>query len=94
MINLVGGTSSRRIVLSFMIATATLSMWISNTATTIMMLPIALAVIAQSPDKKLAVLSLFIFSLAGKQAYPLYETRHGKDFLYRLLTGAIKKEFD
>lgn len=55
MINLVGGTSSRRIVLSFMIATAALSMWISNTATTLMMLPIALAVIAQSPDKKLAV---------------------------------------
>lgn len=55
MINLVGGTSSRRIVLGFMIATAALSMWISNTATTLMMLPIALAVIAQSPDKKLAV---------------------------------------
>jgi len=55
MINLVGGTSSRRIVLGFMFATAALSMWISNTATTLMMLPIALAVIAQSPDKKLAV---------------------------------------
>jgi len=55
MINLVGGTSSRRIVLGFMVATAALSMWISNTATTLMMLPIALAVIAQSPDKKLAL---------------------------------------
>lgn len=55
MINLVGGTSSRRIVLSFMIATAALSMWISNTATTLMMLPIALAIIAQSPDRKLAI---------------------------------------
>ncbi len=55
MINLVGGTSSRRIVLGFMMATAALSMWISNTATTLMVLPIALAVIAQSPDKKLAV---------------------------------------
>ncbi len=55
MINLVGGTSSRRIVLGFMAATAALSMWISNTATALMMLPIALAIIAQSPDKKLAV---------------------------------------
>ena len=39
------GTSGRRIVLGFMIATAFLSMWISNTATTLMMLPIALSVI-------------------------------------------------
>ena len=54
MVNMVGGHSSRRIVFGFMIATATLSMWISNTATALMMLPIALAVIAQSPDSKLA----------------------------------------
>lgn len=40
------GTSSRRLVLGFMIATAFLSMWISNTATTMMMLPIGLAVIS------------------------------------------------
>ncbi|MBA4142347.1 MAG: SLC13/DASS family transporter [Nitrosospira sp.] len=55
MINLMGGDSSRRIVLGFMVASAALSMWISNTATALMMLPIALAVIDQSPDKKLAV---------------------------------------
>jgi solute carrier family 13 (sodium-dependent dicarboxylate transporter), member 2/3/5 len=41
------GTTPRRIVLGFMIATAFLSMWISNTATTMMMLAIAIAVIAQ-----------------------------------------------
>ncbi|MBN2214292.1 MAG: DASS family sodium-coupled anion symporter [Bacteroidales bacterium] len=40
------GTSSRRLVLGFMIATAFLSMWISNTATTMMMLPIGMAVIS------------------------------------------------
>lgn len=40
------GTSSKRIVLGFMIATAFLSMWISNTATTMMMLPIGMAVIS------------------------------------------------
>jgi sodium-dependent dicarboxylate transporter 2/3/5 len=39
------GTSPKRIVLGFMIATAFLSMWISNTATTMMMFPIGLAVI-------------------------------------------------
>ncbi len=40
------GTGRATIVLGFMIATALLSMWISNTATTMMMLPIGLAVIA------------------------------------------------
>ena len=55
MVNVIGGSSSRRIVLGFMAATAALSMWISNTATVLMMLPIALAVIAQSSDKKLAL---------------------------------------
>ncbi len=39
------GTDPSRMVLGFMVATAFLSMWISNTATTLMMLPIALAVI-------------------------------------------------
>ncbi len=40
------GTSPRRIVLGMMIATAFLSMWVSNTATTLMMLPIALSVLS------------------------------------------------
>ncbi len=40
------GTSPSRLILGFMIATAFLSMWISNTATAAMMLPIALAVAA------------------------------------------------
>lgn len=39
------GTNANRIILGFMLATAAMSMWISNTATTIMMLPIALSVI-------------------------------------------------
>ena len=55
MVGLVGGHSSRRTVLGFMCASAALSMWISNTATALMMLPIALAVIERSQDKKLAM---------------------------------------
>lgn len=38
------GTSPSRLVLGFMLATAFLSMWISNTATATMMLPVAIAV--------------------------------------------------
>lgn len=39
------GTTPNKVVLGFMIATAALSMWISNTASTVVMLPIALSVI-------------------------------------------------
>lgn len=39
------GTTPNKVILGFMIATASLSMWISNTASTVVMLPIALSVI-------------------------------------------------
>ncbi len=45
-INLLG-TDLRRIVLGFILATGLLSMWISNSATALMMLPIGLAVVGQ-----------------------------------------------
>ncbi len=48
-INLIG-TSISKIILGFMVATAFLSMWISNTATTVMMLPIGMAIITQLKD--------------------------------------------
>ena len=41
----IAGTSPQRLILGFMVATAFLSMWISNTATTMMMIPIAVAII-------------------------------------------------
>ena len=48
-INLIG-TNIKLIILGFMVATAFLSMWISNTATSVMMLPIGTAIILQLKD--------------------------------------------
>ncbi|MDY6804906.1 MAG: DASS family sodium-coupled anion symporter [Cyanobacteriota bacterium] len=42
------GTKPERLILGFMLGTAALSMWISNTATTLMMLPIAVATVEQT----------------------------------------------
>ncbi len=41
------GTNKAKIILGFMLATALLSMWISNTATSVMMLPIGMAIVSQ-----------------------------------------------
>jgi len=50
-INMIGASISK-IILGFMIATAFMSMWISNTATSVMMLPIGMAIISQMKDHK------------------------------------------
>ncbi|TXE10824.1 DASS family sodium-coupled anion symporter [Gelidibacter salicanalis] len=44
------GSDIKKIILGFMLATAFLSMWISNTATAVMMLPIGIAIITQLKD--------------------------------------------
>lgn len=54
MVKLFGGNSARGLVLGFMAASALLSMWISNTATTLMLLPVALAVLERT-DRFMAV---------------------------------------
>ncbi|RMF29985.1 MAG: DASS family sodium-coupled anion symporter, partial [Candidatus Nitrosothermus koennekii] len=56
------GTNPKHIIGAFMIATASLSAWISNTATTMLMLPIALAIIAQinSNEKKRFAICLLL----------------------------------
>ncbi|SOE20702.1 solute carrier family 13 (sodium-dependent dicarboxylate transporter), member 2/3/5 [Spirosomataceae bacterium TFI 002] len=51
-INLIG-TDISKIILGFMVATAFMSMWISNTATAVMMLPIGMAIITQLKDNPL-----------------------------------------
>ncbi len=54
MVNIFGGGNARGLILGFMAAAAVLSMWISNTATTLMLLPVALAVLEQT-EKKMAI---------------------------------------
>lgn len=54
MVRAFGGGSSRRLVFGFMAAAALLSMWISNTATTLMLLPVAMAIVERSRDPELA----------------------------------------
>ncbi|HSG88593.1 MAG TPA: SLC13 family permease [Pseudomonadales bacterium] len=54
MVRLFGGNSGRQLVFGFMAAAAVLSMWISNTATTLMLLPVALAVLERAEDRRLA----------------------------------------
>jgi solute carrier family 13 (sodium-dependent dicarboxylate transporter), member 2/3/5 len=52
MIRWVGSSSGFRLVFGFSLAAALLSMWISNTATTLMLLPVALAVLDGARDQK------------------------------------------
>jgi len=44
------GSSPKKIVLGFMLASAFLSMWISNTATALMMMPMGMAIILHTAD--------------------------------------------
>jgi sodium-dependent dicarboxylate transporter 2/3/5 len=55
MVRLVGVSSGRRLVLGFMLAAGFLSMWISNTATTLIMLPMALAILTHVDNRRLKV---------------------------------------
>jgi sodium-dependent dicarboxylate transporter 2/3/5 len=57
------GTSGDRIILGFIIATGFLSMWLSNTATTMMMFPIALSVIVVMKEHEKPGPGLMNFSL-------------------------------
>ncbi len=55
MVHIVGASSGKRLVFGFVLATGFLSMWISNTATTLIMLPMALAVLAHIEHRELKV---------------------------------------
>lgn len=53
MLRIFGATSGRRLVMGFMATAAILSMWMSNTATTLMLLPVALAILDRINDPRL-----------------------------------------
>lgn len=54
MVNIFGG-GGRGVVFGFMAAAALLSMWISNTATSLMLLPIALATLENTKDQRFRI---------------------------------------
>ncbi|MBT8143720.1 MAG: anion permease, partial [Gammaproteobacteria bacterium] len=66
-LNMVGlfGGGGRALVFGFMAASALLSMWISNTATVLMLLPIVLAVTEQTRDHRLQLALLLGIAYAG-----------------------------
>lgn len=63
------GTQQGRIVAGFMLATAFVSMWVSNTATVVMMLPVALSVVGLLEDKGDGRKSTFPLALLLGVAY-------------------------
>ena len=53
MVRAFGGRSGRHLLYGFIAATGLTSMWISNTATTLLMLPVAMAILETYPDRRL-----------------------------------------
>ena len=78
------GTHPRQIILGMMISTAFLSMWVSNTATTLMMLPIALSVlalVAENSDRaKGGMADLRAGLAAGHKVIDLIHDKDGRTF--------------
>jgi sodium-dependent dicarboxylate transporter 2/3/5 len=60
MVQLVGGGGSRQLVLGFLLASAVLSMWISNTATAVMLIPVALAVLDGAANRAQLAIPLML----------------------------------
>lgn len=96
MIRLVGVTSGQRVVFGFMLAAGLLSMWISNTATTLIMLPIALAILRHVDNNKLKVALILGIAYASNVGgigtligtppnvifMAVYEEQTGKEFSF------------
>lgn len=64
-IQTIGTNSQAKILLSFMLTASLLSMWISNTATTLMLLPIALAILESNSSKQFAITLLIGIAYAA-----------------------------
>ncbi|MGH8108235.1 MAG: SLC13 family permease [Arenimonas sp.] len=74
MVSAFGGRSGRHLLYGFIAATGFISMWISNTATTLLMLPVAIAVLETYPDKRLEmplVLSIAYAASIGGMGTPI-----------------------
>lgn len=65
MVRAFGGHNPARVIFGFMAASALLSMWISNTATMLMLLPIALAVCEVSDNRRFATALLLGIAYAA-----------------------------
>ena len=65
LVHAVGSEGGHRLVLGFMAASALLSMWISNAATVVMLLPIAAAVVRQTTDRELKIVLLLGIAYAA-----------------------------
>ncbi|MGQ0801555.1 MAG: SLC13 family permease [Pseudomarimonas sp.] len=65
MVRAFGGHSGRHLLWGFIFATGLISMWISNTAATLMMLPVAMAVLADYRDPRLRVPLVLGIAYAG-----------------------------
>lgn len=73
-----------RLMMGFMVTTAFLSMWISNTASTAMMLPIAHAVLDQLEKTEAEADEKELCSGQENQAYEMEETtKEDKGILFR-----------
>jgi sodium-dependent dicarboxylate transporter 2/3/5 len=96
MVNLCGASSGRRLVFGFMAASALLSMWISNAATTLMLLPIVMAVVDQTKNtsfQKALIIGIAYAASIGGIATPIgtppnlvfmevYSQQTGEDFTF------------
>jgi len=58
MVKAVGGVGGRRLVLGFILASAVLSMWLSNTATTIMLIPVIIAILEDLDEHERKILAV------------------------------------
>ena len=65
MIKFTGGNSGFKILLAFMATAAVLSMWISNTATTLALLPVAVAVLSHTDNARFKLVLLLGLAYAA-----------------------------
>ncbi len=74
MLRITGAHSTRRVLWGFVLASGLLSMWISNTATVLVLTPVALAILGDKPDPKVAaplILAIAYSASVGGMGTPI-----------------------